>query len=95
MAAYNVTLKPSVEKDLRALHPTIRARVLERIAQLQEEPLPRQASNWREKSSGIGFVSEIIALSTGLIGTPCRSPYTMCAIVAMSIAGCKILAEVV
>ena len=43
MAAYNVTLKPSVEKDLRALHPTIRARVLERIAQLQEEPLPRQA----------------------------------------------------
>src|SRR5262245_50821495 len=43
MAAYNVTLKPSVEKDLRALHPTIRIRVLERIAQLQEEPFPRQA----------------------------------------------------
>jgi hypothetical protein len=32
MAVYNVTLKPSVEKDLRALHPTIRIRVLERIA---------------------------------------------------------------
>ena len=43
MASYNVILKPSVEKDLRALHPTIRARVLERIAQLQGEPLPRQA----------------------------------------------------
>ena len=43
MAAYNVTLKPSVEKDLRALHPTIRGRVLARIAQLQEEPFPRHA----------------------------------------------------
>jgi mRNA interferase RelE/StbE len=43
MAAYNVTLKPSVEKDLRALHPTIRVRVLERIAHLREEAFPRQA----------------------------------------------------
>jgi mRNA interferase RelE/StbE len=43
MAAYNVTLKPSVEQDLRALYRTIRARVLERIAQLRAEPLPRQA----------------------------------------------------
>jgi mRNA interferase RelE/StbE len=43
MTAYNVTLKPSVEKDLRGLPSTIRARVLARIAQLREEPLPRQA----------------------------------------------------
>jgi mRNA interferase RelE/StbE len=43
MAAYNITLKPSVEKDLRALPSTIRARVLARITQLREEPLPRQA----------------------------------------------------
>ena len=43
MTAYNVTLKPSVEKDLRGLPSTIRARVLARIAQLHEEPLPRQA----------------------------------------------------
>ena len=43
MTAYNVTLKPSVEKDLRGLPSTIRARVLARIARLREEPLPRQA----------------------------------------------------
>lgn len=43
MAAYSVILKPSVEKDLRTLPATLRVRVLERVAQLQEEPLPRQA----------------------------------------------------
>ena len=43
MAFYDVILKPSVEKDLRALSATVRARVLARLEQLREEPLPRQA----------------------------------------------------
>ncbi len=43
MAFYDVILKPSVEKDLRALSTTVRARVLARLEQLREEPMPRQA----------------------------------------------------
>ena len=43
MTLYDVILKPSVEKDLRALSATVRARVLARLEQLREEPMPRQA----------------------------------------------------
>jgi mRNA interferase RelE/StbE len=43
MAFYDVILKPSVKKDLRALSATVRARVLARLEQLREESLPRQA----------------------------------------------------
>lgn len=43
MALYDVILKPSVEKDLRALSATVRARVLARLEHLREEPMPRQA----------------------------------------------------
>ena len=43
MAFYDVILKPSVEKDLRALSATVRARVLARLEHLREEPMPRQA----------------------------------------------------
>ena len=43
MALYEVILKPSVEKDLRALSATVRARVLARLEHLREEPMPRQA----------------------------------------------------
>jgi mRNA interferase RelE/StbE len=43
MAFYDVILKPSVEKDLRALSATARARVLARLEHLREEPMPRQA----------------------------------------------------
>jgi mRNA interferase RelE/StbE len=43
MALYEVILKPSVEKDLRALSATVRARVLARLEHLRGEPIPRQA----------------------------------------------------
>jgi mRNA interferase RelE/StbE len=43
MALYDVILKPSVEKDLRALSATVQARVLARLEHLREEPMPRQA----------------------------------------------------
>lgn len=43
MAFYDVILKPSVEKDARALSTTVRARVLVRLEPLREEPMPRQA----------------------------------------------------
>lgn len=43
MALYDVILKPSVEKDLRALSATVRARVLARLEHLRGEPMPRQA----------------------------------------------------
>lgn len=43
MALYEVILKPSVEKDLRGLSATARARVLARIGRLREEPVSRQA----------------------------------------------------
>ena len=43
MAFYDVILKPSVEKDLRVLSATVRARVLARLEHLREEPMPRQA----------------------------------------------------
>lgn len=43
MAFYDVILKPSVEKDLRALSAAVRARILARLEHLREEPMPRQA----------------------------------------------------
>ena len=41
MASYKVILKPSVEKDLRSLPPSVARRVFERVAALQDDPLPR------------------------------------------------------
>ena len=41
--AFDIILKSSVEKDLRALSTTVRARVLARLEHLREEPIPRQA----------------------------------------------------
>ncbi|MBI1802239.1 MAG: type II toxin-antitoxin system RelE/ParE family toxin [Chloroflexi bacterium] len=43
MASYSVILKPSVEKDLRALPKLNLARVIRRIEQLRTEPITRQA----------------------------------------------------
>lgn len=43
MALYEITLKPSVEKDLRVLSAKVRARILSRIGGLREKPVPRQA----------------------------------------------------
>ena len=43
MASYNVVLKPSVEKDLRALPKSVVARVIKRIEVLKGEPFPRQS----------------------------------------------------
>ena len=43
MAAYKVTFKPSVEKDLANLSRDLLARVLKRMELLKEHPLPRQA----------------------------------------------------
>ena len=41
MASFKVILKPSVEKDLRALPQSVVARVWRKIEELQSEPLPR------------------------------------------------------
>lgn len=41
MASFKVILKPSVEKDLRALPQPVVARVWRKIEELQSEPLPR------------------------------------------------------
>ena len=41
MSPFELRFKPSVEKDLRSLPVDVRLRVLERIRQLGEEPLPR------------------------------------------------------
>jgi len=43
MPAFSVTLKPSVEKDLRHLPATVLGRVMERIDGLRAEALPRAA----------------------------------------------------
>ena len=43
MTAFKVTFKPSVERDLANLSRDLVARVLQRIAVLQEHPFPRQA----------------------------------------------------
>ena len=43
MPSYNVSFKPSVEKDLRPLPKSVVARVIEQIEHLKTEPFPRQA----------------------------------------------------
>jgi mRNA interferase RelE/StbE len=43
MPSYSISLKPSVEKDLRPLPKSVVARVIEQIEHLKTEPLPRQA----------------------------------------------------
>ncbi len=43
MASYKITLKRSVEKDLRALSKKTILRVLKRIEQLKDDPRPRQS----------------------------------------------------
>jgi mRNA interferase RelE/StbE len=43
MTSYNISLKPSVEKDLRPLPKSVVARVIEQIERLKTEPFPRQA----------------------------------------------------
>jgi mRNA interferase RelE/StbE len=43
MASYSVELKPSVEKDLRALPRATIQRILKRIAALTNEPISRQS----------------------------------------------------
>lgn len=43
MASYKVFLKPSVEKDLRALPKAIIGRIFQYIEQLRDDPFPRQS----------------------------------------------------
>ena len=43
MTSYNISFKPSVEKDLRPLSKSVVARVIEQIERLKTEPFPRQA----------------------------------------------------
>lgn len=43
MALYEVTPKPSVEKDLRVLPKSVVARVLERMETLRDNPRPHQS----------------------------------------------------
>jgi len=40
MASYKVIVKPSVEKDLRSLPPSVLKRVFKRIEALEEDPCP-------------------------------------------------------
>ncbi len=43
MASYKVIFKPSVEKDLRSLPPSVVARVFKHVEALKDEPFPRQS----------------------------------------------------
>jgi len=43
MTFYNISFKPSVEKDLRPLPKSAVARVIEQIESLKTDPFPRQA----------------------------------------------------
>ena len=43
MASYKVIFKPSVEKDLRSLPPSVVGRVFKHIEALKDEPFPRQS----------------------------------------------------
>lgn len=43
MASYNLSFKPTVEKDLNSLPKPLIARILDRIEQLKSDPLPRQS----------------------------------------------------
>jgi mRNA interferase RelE/StbE len=44
MASYKVVFKPSVEKDLRVLPPSVVERVFKKIEALKDEPFPRQST---------------------------------------------------
>ena len=44
MASYKVVFKPSVEKDLRVLPPSVVERVFKKIEALTAEPFPRQST---------------------------------------------------
>lgn len=44
MATYRISFKPSVEKDLRRLLPSVRERVADRIEELVNDPFPRGAT---------------------------------------------------
>jgi len=44
MASYKVVFKPSVEKDLRALSPSVVGRVFNKIEVLKDDPFPRQST---------------------------------------------------
>ncbi len=43
MASYKVIFRPSVEKDLRSLPPSVVARVFKPIEALRDDPFPRQS----------------------------------------------------
>jgi mRNA interferase RelE/StbE len=43
MATHRISLKPSVEKDLRSLPKSIVARIMKRIGVLADDPFPRQS----------------------------------------------------
>jgi mRNA interferase RelE/StbE len=44
MAPYKIVFKPSVERDLRALPPSVVGRVFKKIEGLAAEPFPRQST---------------------------------------------------
>lgn len=43
MASYDIILKPSIEKDLRALPKSVIARVMKQVDSLRNNPFPRQS----------------------------------------------------
>ncbi|MFH0793761.1 MAG: type II toxin-antitoxin system RelE/ParE family toxin [bacterium] len=43
MASYKILFKPSIAKDLRRLPKTLLPRILGRIEELKDHPLPRQS----------------------------------------------------
>ena len=43
MASYSIVFKPSVEKDVRALPPSVIARLMKKIEALKNNPYPRQS----------------------------------------------------
>lgn len=43
MASFSIVLKPSVDKDLRHLPKSLVLRVMEKIEDLESEPIPSQA----------------------------------------------------
>jgi mRNA interferase RelE/StbE len=42
MTAYNLSFKPSVDKDLRGLSKSVAARMLEQIERLKLDPFPKK-----------------------------------------------------
>ena len=64
MAAFKVTFKPSVERDLATLSRDVVARVLQRIEVLQEHPFPRQALKLEDPKACIGSEWAIIGSFT-------------------------------